>query len=320
MSLDEKAGRYRKAGPSDEDGGGLGVDQLVARLTADLRTSIRKVETHEVLSPAWLDMAETFARTASITEMETKLAAPKDEGKSGTLWETEEQALRIILEDGKLGICFRCMFNFKAYQRDHKALLSDIKSPTAAHTESCDKFEKGLGTILLNAWSHIEALQMMDMIAVITHIADVLENNLIDDCLVLNTVKRTGELHLKQEGQVLAYLCAIARQIDHLTEERVMPMVRSRGVFMLAARTIRRIYTSVPQSSLLGYVQGLSLLVDTEDFKTYRSQYINAADLDDLLVLREEVVVPLQTDTTQRVMVRPLVDCIATAKRMLGKK
>jgi hypothetical protein len=308
-----KMSRYAKAGGPEDDGG---VEFLVSRLAADLRVSIRKLELHEVLSPAWLEMADTFGRVASISEMESKLASPKEQ--SGTLWETEEQALRIILEDGKLGICFRLLEAFKSYQRANKELLADIKSPAAPHLESCDKFEIGLGTVLLNAWNHTEALQMMDFNALVSHIADVLDNNLADGCLVLDALKRTGEVHVKQEGMVLAYLGAIARQFEQISEDRIMPTVRARGVFMRAVRTLRRIHDAVPQTWLLRFVQALALLADTEDFKTYRSQHVEVADLDDLLAIREAVLVPLQTDTSQRVMVRPLIDCIDRCKRILS--
>lgn len=58
-------------------------------------------------------MAETFGRIASITDMESKLAGPKNDG---TLWETEEQALRFLLEDGKLNLCLRTLIEFKQNQ------------------------------------------------------------------------------------------------------------------------------------------------------------------------------------------------------------
>ena len=50
---------------------------------------------------------------ASISEMESKLPSAKSDG---TLWETEEQALRFLLEDGKLNLCLRNMIEFKAEQ------------------------------------------------------------------------------------------------------------------------------------------------------------------------------------------------------------
>ena len=58
-------------------------------------------------------MTETFGRVAAIADVESKLSATKDDS---TLWETEEQALRFMLEDGKLNLCLRSLVDFKKSQ------------------------------------------------------------------------------------------------------------------------------------------------------------------------------------------------------------
>jgi hypothetical protein len=58
-------------------------------------------------------MAEIFGRVANITDVESKLPSGK---KDATLWETEEQALRFIIEDGKLNLCLRLLVEFKSRQ------------------------------------------------------------------------------------------------------------------------------------------------------------------------------------------------------------
>lgn len=313
MAKDAKMSRYCKATSGDDDNG---VESLVSRLTHDLRVSVHKLDAYEVLSPKWLEMSDIFGRIATISDMESKLADPKDQ--SGTLWETEEQALRIILEDGKLGICLRCLVDYKRYQRSNKSMLSDIKSPISAHLAACNKFEKGLGTVLLNAWNHTEALQMMDMPAMVNHIADVLENSLEDGGALLDTLAHTGEIHLMQEGIVLAYIGSIAKQFEHISEDRVMPIMRSRGVFMRAMNCLKRIHKSLPEPFLLRCIESLSLFVETEDFKTYRLQHMQASDLDDLLSFKSACLIPLQTETANRLILRPLIDCIDKSKRLLS--
>ena len=59
-------------------------------------------------------MAVTCGRVAKISDMESSVAAAKNDA---TLWETEEQALRYLLEDGKLNLCLRNMIAYKAHQR-----------------------------------------------------------------------------------------------------------------------------------------------------------------------------------------------------------
>eukprot|EP01036_Dinobryon_divergens_P033940 gene33940-43848_t len=93
------------------------VDELEAlseRLAADLRKQIRAMANYPILSDQWSDMADVLGRVAHVSEMEAKLPAPKNDA---TLWETEELALRYLLEDGKLNLCLRNLIEFKQYQR-----------------------------------------------------------------------------------------------------------------------------------------------------------------------------------------------------------
>ena len=87
---------------------------LANKLAVDLRYSIRSLGSFEIMSPQWLIMSDIFGRIATVTEMEAQLAASKN---NATLWETEEQAIRFLIEDGKLNQCLRSMVELKKYQR-----------------------------------------------------------------------------------------------------------------------------------------------------------------------------------------------------------
>ena len=65
------------------------------------------------MSDPWFEMAEVFGRLATISDMESNLSSAKNDC---TLWETEEQALRFLLEDGKLNLCLRNLMEFKQNQ------------------------------------------------------------------------------------------------------------------------------------------------------------------------------------------------------------
>ncbi len=65
------------------------------------------------MSPQFLEMSEIFSRLANISNLETSLAPAKQDS---TLWETEEQAIRFLIEDGKLNLCLRSLIAFKKYQ------------------------------------------------------------------------------------------------------------------------------------------------------------------------------------------------------------
>jgi hypothetical protein len=73
-------------------------------------------------------MADIFGRVANISDVESKLPSTKD---NATLWETEEQALRFVLEDGKLNLCLRLLIEFKSRQIEtRKSGRGPIVSPS----------------------------------------------------------------------------------------------------------------------------------------------------------------------------------------------
>jgi hypothetical protein len=112
MSKNAKSDRYSSKEDKDELG------NLANRLALDLRKHIRSLGSFPILSDPWVEMAVVLGRIANISDMESKLPSAKDEA---TLWETEEQALRYLIEDGKLNLCLRNMIEFKSQQRRERA-------------------------------------------------------------------------------------------------------------------------------------------------------------------------------------------------------
>jgi hypothetical protein len=85
--------------------------------------------------------------------------------------------------------------------------------------EKCNKFEKGLGSVLRNVWNHVEAVQTTDIQALINHIGDVLEfandaPSFIEDLYL------EEDLAMRQEVVVFHYLSAVMKQLDNLHEDR----------------------------------------------------------------------------------------------------
>ena len=103
-----KSDKYSSKEEVDELG------NLANKLALDLRKHIRSLGSFPVLSSPWVEMADVLGRIANISDMESKLPSAKDDA---TLWETEEQALRYLIEDGKLNLCLRNMIEFKHQQR-----------------------------------------------------------------------------------------------------------------------------------------------------------------------------------------------------------
>ena len=128
-----KADRYSAKERGNE------LEDIVSRLGSELRAKIRTLGNHPLYSEAWCEMAEVFGRIASISDIEISLSAASK--SDGTLWETEEQALRYLVEDGKLNLCLRQMIEFKRQQKEN--LLMD-KIQTEYLATKCEQFEKGV--------------------------------------------------------------------------------------------------------------------------------------------------------------------------------
>eukprot|EP00953_Heterococcus_sp_UTEX-ZZ885_P013175 7531-Heterococcus_DN1.PRE.1 len=208
--------RHRYESKNDTDD----LEQMSIKLSADLRKNIRALASYPVLSDNWCGMADILGRIAAITEMESKL--PRANAQQ-TLWEGDEQALRYVIEDGKLNICLRNLVDYKEYQRD--ARLKDKQPASAAEQALMDKFEKGLGGMLKNAWNHIEALQTSDLPMLIDHISAVFND----------AAKRSD----------IRYTCTKRYSAHFNSEDRLMPLLRSAGTVTALAHMLVGCYESL---------------------------------------------------------------------------
>ena len=81
------------------------------------------------------------------------------------------------------------------------------------------KFEKGLGIVLKNAWTHVEALQTTDLTALLHHVADVFEFALVENGTVDIIISKYNFQFL-QEIICYSYLKNIFEFINELGESR----------------------------------------------------------------------------------------------------
>lgn len=287
------------------------LEELSEKLASDLRFHIRTLNHCPLLSDSWCNMADVLGRVASVSDVESKLAAGKDDA---TLWETEELALRYLLEDGKLNLCLRILIEYKEFQRD------SLKDPSSSSipidkVEQCDKFEKGLGVVLRNAWSHVEAVQTTDIQALINHIGDVLDYAVINEDYILQCYDK-GDLAMRQDVMVFYYLIAVLNRLDELHEDRIMPILRDRHIFMQGVKFLNKYHDYILTSPTFKIIEALSLITSSEDYSTYKEQYVTSStDASELLSLQENVLNNYRNDTTIRSIMRPLVDSINQMKR-----
>lgn len=100
-----------------------------------------------------------------------------------------------------------------------------------------------------------------------------------------------------------------------------MPLIRERGIFLLAVRVLDSIRSGVLSSHLLTAYETLSLLVETEDFSTYKAEYIPTAEDGRLLMgFKARCLDQYKTDMEKRKLVRPLMDIIDRTARQYRLK
>lgn len=207
----------------------------------------------------------------------------------------------------------------------------------AKHVETGANFEKGVGVVLRNAWSHIEALQTTDIPALVQYIGEVLEFATLHGDRVIDPFIRTNDLHQRQEIMVFEYMNGILKSLSHIEESRVMPFFRDAGIFNLSVRMLVSLYEKATGGDLSSGIEdaliqqifkgcvALSLLVETEDFTSYPSDYLELssrenADVRNLFRLGEICTSEFNRDHSKRGAIRPLMDFINRTKRQAGRK
>ena len=86
-------------------------------------------------------------------------------------------------------------------------------------TAECDKFEKGVGVVMRNAWQHVEVLQTTDLPALLNHISDVLDATLAMP-EVIEPLLKQQDIHQRQEVLIFYYLNGLLRHIEDISESR----------------------------------------------------------------------------------------------------
>ena len=101
-----------------------------------------------------------------------------------------------------------------------------------------------------------------------------------------------------------------------------MPIIRDRDIFMNAVRVLSTISTHLPFLDTSKAIETLSNIVSSEDFSTYKREYVRSEDEVLLLIhLKENCVSKFAAgDFKSRRIARPLNDCIANFMRQFGLK
>lgn len=96
-----------------------------------------------------------------------------------------------------------------------------------------------------------------------------------------------------------------------------MPILRDKRTFVLAAQFIVTYHMSILSPHIIKAIESLSLIADTDDYKTYPNQYIR--DVNDariMLALRQTCIDKYLPSVSDKRVVRPLIDSIDRSKRL----
>jgi hypothetical protein len=96
----------------------------------------------------------------------------------------------------------------------------------------------------------------------------------------------------------------------------VVPILRDRNIFMQSAQFLEIYHDSMSSAVALTVIQALVLMADSEDFATYKNEYVRE-EADALLLnrLNDSCLKQFQKDFTNKRMMRPLTDCISQFRR-----
>ncbi|CAM9751222.1 unnamed protein product [Ectocarpus sp. 12 AP-2014] len=304
------------------------MEALSAKLSADLRGNIRALGAFPLLSDEWCKMATALGRIAEISEAEAKLTQDCIEGerKTGegkdcqkTLWEGEEMALRYVLEDGKLNVCLRNLSEWRKFHRNRRDGGGQAGEDGPLVLESLDSFEKGMGTVLRNAWTHVEALQTTDIPLLVEYVTGVYRDA-ADNPGAVEDMSLRGDLAGRQEIVCLSYLRGLVSRLSDYEEGRVMPHLRGAGTVSCLAAMLHANHRHLGMEAAAVGAEALAFVCDTEDFITYREEYINDAARVTFASLKEDFVQKLCEDSQERKILRPLLDAISYCRRKSSRK
>lgn len=134
---------------NDDNNADDDLSSLTRKVEHNLRKNIRLFATYPFASQQWVETANRIADVASIVEAERNIAEASEESNSGsnnlssigrgnkhgssTLWETEEHALRFLLEENKFSVLLRIG---EEHVRNRKLLTSLSVSQSILTTPS----------------------------------------------------------------------------------------------------------------------------------------------------------------------------------------
>ncbi|GAB9467955.1 hypothetical protein Gpo141_00005283 [Globisporangium polare] len=176
--------------------------------------------------------------------------------------------------------------------------------------ELLQKFERGMGLTLKNAWLHAEAVQTTDIPLLIEYI-----HSIFSYCLENPNYLAGKKMDSCQEITVIHFLLGLCKQLDSIDESRIMPLIMEKRVFSLLAMHLSMNIHLLSSADIAVGVETLALLCATEDFQSHSDRYVDSRETEvALLTLKDEYLDEATEDADVRKRLRPLLDVIRRIK------
>ncbi|CAE7251566.1 unnamed protein product [Symbiodinium sp. CCMP2592] len=293
------------------------------------RKCVRNIHQYPVLSAEWIALVDSLKQLSRLVQLEGRMpvnpkvleAQGRDMDSEGTLWdqETHENAIRILVEEAKVNLCLRMMYDFKRWQQNPAERQATIEEAIKAYDstemqldQKCIQFEECLGTLLRKAFMHVETLQLMDIPLLIEHCVFILQAcfSTLGDSL--------GEARL-QESVVLYYFSSLMKHAEALNNSELLARSREFQLVELAVSHFLRFAEQFPEDLKYSLAEGLAAMADNEDFMTEWESFFPSPDAKaTFLMLQEKLTAPiLEEKPEKRREIRPLLDFFNAIKRSM---
>jgi hypothetical protein len=228
------------------------------------------------------------------------------ESKDATLWECEEQALRFILEDGKLSLSLRMMEEWVTYR------YRENRKPPEDHTEVSVPFEEGLGVMLKNALYHIEAIQTVDMPLLFSVIRDVAAWGASEA-----GAEDESKYGRRMPGVVFQLLCATSRFLERVGEDRVIGLATKDDTLSALVKHFGAHAGQMETTDIRAGAEALSHIFGSETFSGRVREFVRGDKevAQGIVAANDAIADMVASDSDFRRLVRPLTDVLRAARR-----
>ena len=305
--------------------------ELTRKLGVELRPHIRAISNYPLFSAHWCSITETLQHVASVALMESTNSVeslaqqPTESGtRKGSLWDREDLCIRFILEEGKLNMLIRMLYDTKALYRkckkepDHLMHLVEKSGSPMDLTSVEGKLqvlEGSVGTILKVAFENDEVLQTCDMPLLVQHVAEVLQFCVDEE----EELEASQELSTSQESMVFHYLKDLAEHLHILDEERVFDLLVEHRIIPIVTSFLHVYHNVLSLDTRYAAALFFAQLCSAELFKGYQKQlFPEKEDSTRFLDLKDPLFGSFLADSTLRKQLRPLADFL-TRLKMLSK-